>query len=336
MGILDQQITDRWAVYNGDSMEVMPQFPDGSIHFSIYSPPFAGLYNYSSDEADVSNARSYDEFLDHYEFFIAEIARLTMPGRLTAVHCMDVPTGNTGCDALVDFPGDIIRRHGRHGFEFVARTAIWKEPLEVRNRTMMKNLAHKTIVEDSSRAANAGADYLLTFRKVGTNPVPIAHPTGLVDYAGEAKPPADLLPYRGWTGNQIENRWSHWIWRKYASSVWMDIRLGNVLPYRQAREEEDERHPHALQLDVIKRATILYSNPSERVLTPFMGVGSEVYEPVKLGRYGIGIELKSAYYRQALKNLATLDDKPAAEAEELFGDELFECLDDLDTAPSDA
>lgn len=308
--VLDQHVTDQWAVYLGDCMEVMPSLPDGSIHLSVYSPPFAGLYQYSSSERDLSNSRDYDEFFDHYGHVIAEIARVTMPGRITAVHCMDVPQSNTGRgDALTDFPGDIIRLHARHGFSYVARYHVWKEPLAARNRTMMKALAHKTIVEDSSRCAVASADYLLAFRRRGDNPVPIAHPNGLTEYAGERPIPEDLLGFRGWQGNQIENRFSHWIWRQYASAFWDDVRLDRVLPFRPARDEEDEKHVHPLQLDVIERCLVLWSNPGERVLTPFMGVGSEVYAAVRNDRYAIGVELKPSYYRQALKNLAALADQ---------------------------
>ena len=319
--ILDSHITDKYALYNGDCMEVMPDLPDESIHLSVYSPPFAGLYHYSSSERDLSNTRSYAEFFTQYEYITRELHRLTMKGRMTAVHCMDVPTGNSGGDALIDFPGDIIRMHGRVGFEFVARYAVWKEPLGVRNRTMSKGLTHKTVIDDSSRCTVASADYLLVFRRKGANPVPIMHPTGLMDYAGERTPPVEVLPFRGWTGNQIENRYSQWIWRQYASAFWDDVRLGNVLPYREARDSEDEKHVHPLQLDVIQRVLTLWSNPGERVLTPFMGVGSEVYQAVKDGRMGIGVELKPSYYRQAIKNLThVLSELAADEPEDLFSE----------------
>jgi DNA modification methylase len=305
--VLDQTITSRYALYNGDCMEVLPTLPDGSIHLSVYSPPFAGLYHYSSSERDLSNARSYPEFLEHYGYVVAELARVTMAGRITAVHCMDVPNSNTGRgDTLRDFPGDIIRLHEAHGWGYVARYHVWKEPLTVRNRTMTKALAHKTIVDDSSRCGVASADYLLVFRNRGDNPEPIEHPTGLHEYHGERQPPTEVLPYRGWTGKQTENRYSHWVWRQYASAFWDDVRLDNVLPFRDARDDEDEKHVHPLQLDVIARTLVLWSNPAERVLTPFMGVGSEVYEAVRQGRYGIGVELKPSYYRQAVKNLAAL------------------------------
>ncbi len=318
--VADQKVTERYAVYNGDCMDVMTGLPEGSIDLSIYSPPFAGLYHYSSSPRDLSNARSYDEFLEHYGFVIRGLERLTLPGRVTAVHCMDVPTGNSGRDALMDLPGDIIRLHRAVGFAYIARYHIWKEPLGVRNRTMAKNLAHKTIVEDSSRCSVASADYLLVFRKRGDNPVPIAHPHGLTEYAGERQVPSELRRYQGWGGNQIQNRYSQWVWRQYASAFWDDIRIGRVLPFRDARDDEDEKHMHPLQLDVIQRCLQLWSNPGERVFTPFMGVGSEVYESVRSGRYGIGVELKASYYRQALKNLESLSNE-RHEAIGLFGDE---------------
>ena len=303
MAVLTQQITDRFAIYNGDCIEVMQTLPKESIHLSIYSPPFGGLYHYSSSERDLSNCRDYEQFFEHYAFVVRELFRLTLPGRMTAVHCMDVPSGNCGTDYLRDFPGDIIRLHEKEGFRYIARYAIWKEPLAVRNRTMAKNLAHKTIVEDSSRCSVASADYLLVFRRKGTNPVPIAHPNGLLEYAGERIIPHELQSYKGWKGNQIENRYSHWIWRQYASAFWDDIRIGRVLPFRGAKDSEDEKHVHPLQLDVIDRCIVLWSNPGETILTPFMGVGSEVYGAVCAGRKGMGMELKPSYYRQAQKNL---------------------------------
>lgn len=309
MAVLDQTITDRYALYLGDCMEVMADLPDNSVHFTVYSPPFAGLYQYTSNERDLSNSRDYPEFLEHYGYVIDEKARITMPGRMSAVHCMDVPNSNTGKgDSLLDFPGDIIRLHADHGFDYVARYHVWKEPLTVRNRTMTKGLAHRTIVEDSSKCSVASADYLLVFRKRGENPIPIAHPNGLTEYAGARPIPADLYRYKNWTGKQTGNRYSHWIWRQYASSFWDDVRLDRVLPYREAKDDEDEKHVHPLQLDVIDRTLVLWSNPGETVLSPFMGVGSEVYSAVRNGRRAIGAELKPSYYRQAVKNLETVDE----------------------------
>lgn len=302
---LDQRITDHYALYHGDCLEVMPTLPEGSVHLSVYSPPFAGLYHYSSSDRDLSNCAGYTEFFEHYAYVVRALHRLTMPGRLTYVHCMDVPASNTGCDHLIDFPGDIIRLHEAEGWRYCARYAVWKEPLGVRNRTMMKNLAHKTIVDDSTRCGNAGADYLLAFRRTGDNPVPVEHPTGLRDYAGSREMPDDAHAMGpGFKGDQKKNRYSHWIWRQYASCFWDDVRLDRVLPYKEARGEDDEKHVHPLQLDVIERCCVLGSNPGEVVLTPFMGVGSEVYGAVMCGRKGIGIELKDTYYRQATRNVA--------------------------------
>jgi DNA modification methylase len=316
MAVIDQSITERFALYNGDCCEVMPTLPDGSADLVVYSPPFCGLYHYSSSERDLSNCRSYAEFFEHYEYVVSETFRLLKPGRIAAVHCMDVPKDGANICGYVDFPGDVIRLHERIGFEYTPRICIWKEPLGVRNRTMAKALAHRTIVEDSTLTNVASADYLIPFRKKGSNPVPVTHPHGLMSYAGERQMPADLLRYRGWNGKQTENRYSHWIWRNYASAFWDDIRLERVLPYREARDGDDERHVHPLQLDVIERAVVLWSNPDEVVLTPFMGVGSEVYGAVMNGRKGLGVELKPSYYNQAIRNLRDAesrwrDEKPA-------------------------
>jgi DNA modification methylase len=299
----DQVITDKYAIYHGDCVEVMNSLPDASIHLSIYSPPFGGLYHYSSSDRDLSNCSSYEEFFAHYAFVVRQLARVTMPGRITAVHCMDVPKSNSGTDAMIDFPGDIIRLHEQEGWRYTGRRMIWKEPLAVRLRTMQKNLAHASLVADSIDCGVASGDYLLTFRRDGANPVPVAHPVGMLEYAGERKPPPEVMQYRGWTGKQTENRFSHWIWRQYADCMWDDIRLQRVLPYREARDSEDEKHVHPLQLDVIDRCVELFSNPGETVFTPFMGVGSEVYSPIVLGRRAIGAELKASYFRQAVKNV---------------------------------
>jgi len=315
---MDAVITDKYAIYNDDCMEVMRGLPDASIDLSVYSPPFAGLYHYSSSERDLSNARDYDEFMDHYEFVIREIYRLTKPGRITAVHCMDIPESNTGHgDSLYDFPGDIIRLHKKVGFSFNARHHIWKEPLGVRNRTMAKKLAHRTIVEDSTKCGVAGSDYLLVFRRDGENEVPVTHEHGLLEYAGSQKIPSELLRYRGYSGKQTENRYSHWIWRQYASANWFDVRIDRVLEYVEARDEDDEKHVHPLQLDVIERVVELYSNPGEVVFTPFAGVGSEVYIPIITGRFGVGVELKETYYRQMMRNLDGAEN-PTPKAPTLF------------------
>jgi DNA modification methylase len=308
MAVMDQDVNDKWAIYNGDCIESMQSMPDNSIHLSVYSPPFGGLYCYSSSERDLSNCLDYGGFFDHYSHVVREMARVTMPGRASAVHCTDIPSSNTGNDYLIDFPGDIVRLHKELGMHYVARHAIWKEPLWVRNRTMTKNLSHKTVVDDGTLGGVASADYLLIFRKKGDNPIPVTHNRGLTYYAGESEVPADLRGYRNYEGNQIENRYSHWIWRQYASCVWDDIRMGRVLPFQDCKEDDDEKHVHPLQLDVIDRIVELRSNPGEVVFTPFMGVGSEVYSAVWNGRKGMGVELKPSYYRQAKANLESIGD----------------------------
>lgn len=308
MACTEQVVTNDYAIYNGDCCEVLQSIPDDSVHLSLYSPPFAAdgagcLYHYSSSDRDLSNCRSHQEFFDHYAFVVGEIHRVTMPGRLTAVHCMDIPRKSSP-GGLVDFPGEIIRLHESLGWRFWCRHFVWKEPLAVRLRTMAKGLAHKQVVTDASLCDVASADCMLLFRKNGDNPVPVANPNGLLEYAGERQVPEELLAYRGHKGKQIENRYSHWVWRQYASSFWDDIRIGRTLPYKEAREEQDERHMHPLQLDVIERVVQLRSLSGETVLTPFMGVGSEAYGAVLNGRKAIGVELKPAYYRQAVRNLA--------------------------------
>ena len=307
-GVLKSQITDRWAIYNGDCMDVMRSFPEGSIHGSVYSPPFMGLYQYSSSDRDHSNVRNVDEFRRTYGFVIDETFRLLEPGRTVAVHAAVVPSGNSGKDSLYDFPGDVIRLHQERGFEFIARHVIWKEPLAVRLRTMAKNLAHKTIVDNAAYGGYASPDELLVFRKPGTG-TPVHHPVGLTEYYGGTPVPSELLRFRGMEGDQKQNRYSHWIWRRYASSIWDDIRAGRVLPFRDAKDEDDEKHVHPLQLDVIARYVQMRTLPGERVLTPYMGVGSEVFESVRLHRVGIGAELKPSYYVQAERNLPAVDEE---------------------------
>lgn len=315
-----QVITDNYAIYNDDNMRVMQSLPDGCVDFSVYSPPFCGLYQYSSDPEDLSNCASYDEFFEHYEFVIKEKHRLTKPGRMTAVHCTDIFKSKGGVHTIEDFPGDVIRYHTRNGWDLVARIHVWKEPLAVRNRTMVSSLHHATLIEDSTLVSFAGADYLLAFRRSGKNEIPVHHPTGLMDYAGAGKgenmmEPSDGIPVevrgkRGHKGNQIENSYSQWIWRQYASSNWYDIRIDRTLGTgaglysgnKADKDEPDEKHMHPLQLDVIERAVTLWSNPGETVLTPFMGVGSEVYGSLLNGRRAIGIELKPAYFRQAVEH----------------------------------
>ena len=318
----DQVITQDYAIYNSDCMEVIKAIPDSSVDLSIYSPPFAGLYNYSSDHRDFSNCESKEQFLEQYEYLIAEMGRVTKPGRVTAVHCTDV--FDNSC-RLWDFPHEIIRLHEKYGFQYRNRITIWKEPLKVRMRTMVKSLMHKLIVEDSTQCFTAMPDYVLILTKNGDNAFPVTHTEGLKRYFGatpilpnilqafnnanETKLTADEL----WEhlkntyadhSDPKSNKLSHYIWQRYASSVWDDIRIDNVLPFRDSKEDDDEKHVHPLQLDVIDRLVELYSNHGEIVMTPFMGVGSEVYSPVSLGRKAIGVELKDSYFKQAKINLS--------------------------------
>ena len=322
MKIKNQIDNENYTIFNADCMEVMPEIPNNSVDLSIYSPPFAELYQYSSDARDFSNCESKEQFLGQYEFLIKEVSRVTKPGRITAVHCTDV--FDNSCH-LWDFPHEIIKLHLKYDFEYRNRITIWKEPLKVRMRTMVQSLMHKFIVEDSTKCFTAMPDYVLIFTKKGENQVPVTHPFGINEYAGEIPILPNIL--NAWNNahnsnynaeelwqhlNEINDengitKLNHYIWQRYASAVWDDIRVDNVLPLKDSKEDDDEKHVHPLQLDVIDRLVELYSNPNEIVLTPFMGVGSEVYSAVKKGRKAIGIELKDSYFKQAILNLKDLE-----------------------------
>lgn len=321
-------ITDNYAIYNDDCMNVITEMDDNSIDLSVYSPPFAGLYKYSSSENDFSNNATKEGFLEQYEFLIKEMARITKPGRITAVHCQDI-VGSVVTHDLWDLPHEIIELHKKYGFQYKNRITIWKEPLKVRMRTMVKSLMHKMIVEDSTQCFTAIPDYVLIFVKKGENKIPVIHPHGLKKYHGETPILPNIL--RAFN-NQHEtnfseselwdylnkeyydksdpksNKLSHYIWQRYASSVWDDIRIDEVLPFKDSKDPDDEKHVHPLQLDVINRIIELYSNSGEIVFTPFLGVGSEVYGAIVNGRKGIGIELKESYFKQSILNLK--DAKP--------------------------
>lgn len=317
--VKDQIITDNYAIYNSDCMYVLPQLEDESIDLSVYSPPFAGLYNYSSSPNDFSNCKDSGEFLDQYDFLIKEMARVTKKGRLNCVHVTEV-VQNSGTSW--DFPNAVIRLHEKHGFDYKGRVTIWKEPLKVRMRTMVKSLMHKLIVEDATQCFPAQPDYLLLFKKKGEAETPVTHSGGLNEYFGETPILPNIL--NAWnnanqTNYNAEQLWeelkktnetetisklNHYVWQRYASSVWDDVRIDNVLPFRDSKEDDDEKHVHPLQLDVIDRCVDLWSNEGETILTPFMGVGSEVYSPVSLGRKAIGVELKESYFKQAKINLS--------------------------------
>lgn len=308
---LKEVITDNYALYNGDCIEKMAAMPDGFVDLSVYSPPFASMYTYSSSDNDLGNCKDYDEFLEHYKFVIKEIYRLTKPGRFTAVHCMDIP--KNGDNGLVDFPGDIIRLHQENGFKFWDRKNIWKEPLRVAIRTRQRALMHVQLCKDTSKCRGALADYLLIFKKKGENKIPIEQPYGLTNYAGDLElmneiermeflKLQDEFAEAKYT-EDATNRLSQFIWRRYASSAWEDIRANVCLSYKEARDKDDDRHVCPLQLDIVTRTVELYTNPKEVVFTPFMGIGSEVYAAVCAGRRGIGVELKPSYFNQCKKNL---------------------------------
>lgn len=319
--VKEQIHTEEYSIYNSDCMYVLPQIGNETVDLVVYSPPFAGLYNYSSSENDFSNCETKEQFLDQYEFLIKELARVTKPGRVNAVHCTDV-FDNT-C-RLWDFPHEVIKLHEKYGFEYRNRITIWKEPLKVRMRTMVQSLMHKFIVEDSTKCFTAMPDYVLIFTKRGDNQIPVTHQYGLKHYAGATPILPNIL--QAWNNanesnlneeqlweylkktyddheDPKSNKLSHYIWQRYASSVWDDIRIDEVLEFQDSKDPDDEKHVHPLQLDVIDRLIELYSNPKEIVLTPFMGVGSEVFSPVSMGRFGIGIELKESYFKQSVINL---------------------------------
>ena len=327
----DQIITDQYAIYNSDCMEVLPTIPDNSIGLSVYSPPFAGLYQYSSSERDFSNCESKEVFLEQYEYLIKEIARVTKPGRLSAVHVTDVH--DNAC-YLWDFPAEVIRLHAKYKMDFRCRIIVRKEPLKVRMRTMVKSLMHKLVIEDMAQCFPAMPDYVLLFTKRGDNADPVRHDLGLTEFPYFGEQP--VLPgfLQAWNNDEnnpkvetceelwdylnktysghtdpYTNRLSMYTWRRYADAFWDDIRIDNVLPFRDSKEEDDEKHVHPLQLDVIDRLVYMYSNKSDTVLTPFMGVGSEVYSPVSMGRKAIGIELKESYFKQARINLEMVGDR---------------------------
>lgn len=320
--VKEQLHTEKYSIYNGDCMDLVTTMDDESIDLSVYSPPFANLYTYSSSERDMSNVDSNEEFLQQYEFLIKEMSRITKKGRINAIHCTDLFKYN---GALSDFPSEIIKLHEKHGFTYMSRITIWKEPLRVRLKTMVQSLMHKFIVEDSTKNYPAMPDYILLFKKKGENEVPVTHPFGFTHYAGTSP----ILPETVGIYNRANNTnfkngeelWdyickkyehheeagtnkkSHIIWQRYASAVWDDIRAENCLPYKNSKEEEDEKHITPTQLDVLDRIVDLYSNPNEIVFSPFMGCGSDVFSPVSMGRRAIGIELKTSYYNQAILNM---------------------------------
>lgn len=277
MNVKNQYVDEKMALYHGDSCEVLTEIPSDSVHFEIYSPPFASLYTYSNSERDLGNSKNKTEFFEHFEFIVKELYRVLMPGRLMAVHCMNLPTSKSrdGFIGIDDFRGDLIRLYENAGFIYHSEVCIWKDPVIAMQRTKALGLLHKQIKKDSAMCRQGIPDYLVVMRKPGENPEPVTH-------TNESFP--------------VE------IWQKYASPIWTDINPSDTLQYRSARDNEDEKHICPLQLTVIRRALNLWTNPNDIVLTPFMGIGSEVVTALENNRRAVGIELKDSYYRQAEKN----------------------------------
>lgn len=281
IGVIDQAIGERYALYNGDSAELLKGLGDNSIHYSIFSPPFASLYTYSNSERDLGNCRTTEEFYTQFKYIVEDLYRVLIPGRLISFHCMDLPLSKErdGVIGLRDFRGELIRLFESCGFILHSQVCIWKDPVTAMQRTKAIGLLHKQLKKDSCMSRQGIPDYLVTMRKPGENPEPVTH-------TNESFPVA--------------------VWQKYASPIWMDINPSDTLQHTSARDEKDERHICPLQLTVIRRALNLWTNPGDIVLTPFLGIGSESYVALEMGRRTIGIELKPSYFQQAVKNCASV------------------------------
>lgn len=276
--IKNNEIGEKYALYNGDSAEVLKGIPDDSVHYIIYSPPFQSLYVYSNSDRDLGNCRTPAEFYEQFEFIGKELYRILMPGRLMSFHCMNLPTSKErdGFIGIRDFRGELIQFFQNMGFIYHSEVCIWKDPVTAMQRTKALGLLHKQLKKDSCMSRQGIPDYLVTMRKPGDNPERVTHTN-------------ETFPVK--------------MWQKYASPVWMDINPSDTLQYKSARDEKDERHICPLQLPVIERGIELWTNPGDIVLTPFMGIGSEAYMAVKMGRRAVGIELKESYYQQAVRNV---------------------------------
>lgn len=306
--VIAQEHGDGWSAWNGDCVDVCRGLPDNSLHFTVYSPPFCSLYTFSDDPRDMSNNRNDGEFWDHYRFLVRDLYRATMPGRLVAIHCMNLPTSKLrdGFIGLRDFRGEIIRMHQEAGWIYHSEVVIRKDPVAAMQRTKAIGLLHKQVCKDSTISRMAIPDYLVVMRKPGENPEPVAEPFDAY-YGDETTPDGPLVMDSNWNGRQILRPGDPWysiaVWQRYAEPVWMDIHQGDVLPARVAREEADEAHLSPLQLTVIRRAIDLWSNPGDVVFSPFAGVGSELYCAVEMGRRALGAELKPSYFKQLVANL---------------------------------
>lgn len=277
MNVLNQEVNEKFSLYNGDSVEVLKGIPDNSIHYSIFSPPFASLYTYSNSDRDMGNSKTDDEFYEHFTFLVKELYRVTMPGRLLSFHCMNLPTSKVrdGVIGIKDFRGLLIRIFTDDGWIYHSEVCIWKNPVTAMQRTKALGLLWKQLKKDSAMSRQGIPDFIVTMRKPGDNPERVTHTD-------------ESFPCN--------------VWQKYASPVWMDINQSDTLQRKSAREDKDEKHICPLQLEVIKRCIELWSNPNDIVLDPFAGIGSTPYVALRMGRRGLGVELKESYYEQAVKN----------------------------------
>ena len=293
MNAINQDIGNNYALYNGDSCELLKEIPDNSIHYSIFSPPFASLYTYSNSDRDLGNCKTDDEFYSHFQFIVKELFRVIMPGRLVSFHCMNLPTSKErdGFIGIRDFRGDLIRLFQKQGFIYHSEVCVWKDPVIAMQRTKALGLLHKQLKKDSCMSRQGIPDYVVTMRKPGENPERVTHTN-------------ESFPVDKW------QEYASPVWDMYASPIWWDIVPSKTLQKESAREDKDEKHICPLQLPVIERCVELWTNPGDVVLTPFAGIGSEVYQAIKMGRKGIGIELKKSYYDQAVKNCQAIENAP--------------------------
>ena len=300
MNVLNQEVNDKFSLYNGDSVEVLKGIPDNSIHYSIFSPPFASLYTYSNSDRDMGNSKTDDEFYEHFTFLVKELYRVTMPGRLLSFHCMNLPTSKVrdGVIGIKDFRGLLIRIFTDAGWIYHSEVCIWKNPVTAMQRTKALGLLWKQLKKDSAMSRQGIPDFIVTMRKPGDNPERVTHTD-------------ESFPCN--------------VWQKYASPVWMDINQSDTLQRKSAREDKDEKHICPLQLEVIKRCIELWSNPNDIVLDPFAGIGSTPYVALRMGRRGLGIELKESYYEQAVKNCNEALNMPLLH--DLDGERTTICLD---------
>jgi DNA modification methylase len=285
MNVLNQEVNEKFSLYNGDSVEVLKGIPDNSIHYSIFSPPFASLYTYSNSDRDMGNSKTDDEFYEHFTFLVKELYRVTMPGRLLSFHCMNLPTSKVrdGVIGIKDFRGLLIRIFTDAGWIYHSEVCIWKNPVTAMQRTKALGLLWKQLKKDSAMSRQGIPDFIVTMRKPGDNSERVTHTD-------------ESFPCN--------------VWQKYASPVWMDINQSDTLQRKSAREDKDEKHICPLQLEVIKRCIELWSNPNDIVLDPFAGIGSTPYVALRMGRRGLGVELKESYYEQAVKNCNEALDMP--------------------------